>query len=111
MNNNPYDILQYRMPYKWADTLVKTALQGIPLEEATKDWDAKEVDDFVEHIACGASVVEVDAETTEYKREEVTVTMFSVDEEGWNILEGSLTATPKPNTKLRELLSTKSPWE
>jgi hypothetical protein len=77
--NNPYDILQYRMPYKWADALVKTALQGMSLDDATRGWNTTEVDDFVEHIACGASVIEVDAETTEYKRLELIVTMVNMD--------------------------------
>jgi hypothetical protein len=109
--SNPYDIIQYRMPHKWAELIVKTSLEGIPLEEATKGWSEQEIDDFCCYTACGATLLQEDTETKEYKRPELSVEFFEVDEEGWEILEGQLTAVPKTNQKLQEMLSTKAPWD
>ena len=77
--SHPYDTLQYNIPRKWAEALVSTALQGVPIEWATQDWPVEEVESFIETIACGATLTKEDPVTKEYKEIEVTISPLYED--------------------------------
>lgn len=71
--------------------------------------------DFIDKAAraCGKDRSDFMLESAYEKAQDVLLdrTMFALDDEQWEDFNAVLDTPPKPNEKLRKLLSTPAPWE